>query len=165
MNDHPECAVAAGLSSRITSEKDYLDASLENVVTRAKAATHDPAYTDATTEYAKGKGVWDGSNVFLTGELESALESAAAPENAASVEKIVGGILWVAEAATAYKCQYLTHTAEQISGTKRTASKALAPTHPDADERRKNLGVATAAAARKIRGEVKAKEEKAAEGQ
>jgi hypothetical protein len=161
MNDHPECAVAAWLMSGIVTEADYSSAGLGHLLQQAKAATHDPEYVQITTEYHKAGGIWDTNKVFTMHEVHSALEQAEKIENKTEIEEVLGGIPWLADAASQCRQRYLENaaTAEQTL----QAKASLPPVHPDAAQRKDALAEAAAAAAQKMRDEATAKAELAAQ--
>ena len=66
LNEHPECAVAAWLSSGVTEEADYRgDPALSQLYDKACMAMKDPSYDDITTEYKKGRGLWSTDTVVF----------------------------------------------------------------------------------------------------
>ena len=97
MNCHPECTIAAWLMSGVVTEEDYIKAGMQDVLVRAQAALKDPQYHGITTEYKKGKGIWDTSFELLLDQVCDALDQVGCAENKQAVSATIDDIPWLVQ--------------------------------------------------------------------
>ena len=77
------------------------------------------------------------------------------------IEEALGGIPWLAQAATASRKRYVLTAAQKVEAVKKGTIKVLAPTHPDSAARKTTLETAIQAAAAKMKTEADARTKKA----
>ena len=163
LNEHPECAVAAWLSSGVTEEADYRgDPALSQLYDKACMAMKDPSYDDITTEYKNGRGLWSTDTVvFLLDQVEDALATAADPAKHADIKTALGDIPWLSEAASESRKRWLAKSlADQEATKKAKHEEAPAAAQEGPEGRKKKTQELVAEAAAKLKVERAAKEEK-----
>ena len=162
LNEHPECAVAAWLSSGVTEEADYRgDPALSQLYDRACMAMKDPSYDQITTEYKRGRGLWSTDTVFLLDQVEDALATAADPAKHADIKTALGDIPWLSEAESESRKRWLAKSlADQEATKKAKHEEAPAAAQEGPEGRKKKTQELVAEAAAKLKAERAAKEEK-----
>ena len=65
--------------SGVVTEAECQEAGLHNLLARAKAAMHDPAYAEVTAEYKLAGGLWDTSRACTTHQMFDILEQSGKP--------------------------------------------------------------------------------------
>ena len=119
MNEHPECAAAAGSMSNVGTEADYREQGRGELFEKAQRAMRNPEFVQMTTDYKKHAGMWATDKVLLMEQVCSSLDDSALPANTGIIAAQVDTIPWLATAASAARQKYASTFARSLVEEKR----------------------------------------------